>query len=142
MGYERKRGKLAALNALLRGRGLEEFSTITGDYHLLDGTRYVITLDSDTHLPREAAWKMVAAMAHPLNEPVYSEKKKRVVEGYGILQPRVDPEMPSGVASLYARMQGNVKGIDPYTRLSSDVYQDLFTEGSFIGQGHLRCRQL
>ena len=135
MGYERKRGKLAALNALLRGRGLEEFSTITGDYHQFEGIRYVITLDSDTHLPREAAWKMVAAMAHPLNEPVYSEKKRRVVEGYGILQPRVDPEMPSGVASLYARMQGNVKGIDPYTRLSSDVYQDLFNEGSFIGKG-------
>jgi cellobiose phosphorylase len=135
MGYERKRGKLTALNALLRGRGHDEFSTITGDYHLLEGVRYVITLDSDTHLPREAAWKLVAAMAHPLNEPVYSEKKRRVVEGYGILQPRVDPEMPSGVASLYARMQGHVKGIDPYTRVSSDVYQDLFGEGSFIGKG-------
>ncbi len=135
MGYERKRGKLSALNALLRGRGTDEFSTITGDYHLLNGIRYVITLDSDTHMPRDAAWKLIAAMAHPLNEPVYSQKKKRVVDGYGILQPRVDPEMPAGVPSLYARMQGGLKGIDPYTRVSSDVYQDLFAEGSFIGKG-------
>ncbi len=135
MGYERKRGKLSALNALLRGKGMEEFSKITGDYHLLTGIRYVITLDSDTHMPRDAAWKLVAAMAHPLNEPVYNQKKKRVIDGYGILQPRVDPEMPAGVPSLYSRMQGGLKGIDPYTRVSSDVYQDMFAEGSFIGKG-------
>ena len=53
----------------------------------------------------------------------------------GFLQPRVDPSIPKQPVSLYARMQGNVSGIDPYTRASSDVYQDLFGEGSFIGKG-------
>lgn len=135
MGYERKRGKLAALNALLRGRGEKEFSLIRGDYRVLYNVKYVITLDSDTLLPRDSAWKLVAAMAHPLNHPEYNSRKRRVTEGYGILQPRVDTSIPITTTSLYLHMQGSVSGIDPYTRVTSDVYQDLFEEGSFIGKG-------
>ncbi|MDB5257450.1 MAG: glycosyltransferase 36 [Chitinophagaceae bacterium] len=135
MGYERKRGKLAALNALLRGRSKGEFSTVIGNYDILTNIKYVITLDSDTQLPREAAWKFIATMAHPLNHPIYNEELKRVTDGYGILQPRVGSGISKSAASLYLKMQGNTSGIDPYTRLSSDVYQDLFKEGSFIGKG-------
>jgi cyclic beta-1,2-glucan synthetase len=135
MGYERKRGKLAALNALLRGRGEKEFSIIKGDYRTLYTVKYVITLDSDTLLPRDSAWKLIAAMAHPLNHPEYSTQKRRVTEGYGVLQPRVDTSIPVTTTSLYLHMQGSVSGIDPYTRVTSDVYQDLFEEGSFIGKG-------
>ena len=135
MGYERKRGKLAALNALLRRRGEKEFSIIKGDYRILYAVKYVITLDSDTLLPRDSAWKLTAAMAHPLNHPEYSTQKRRVTEGYGVLQPRVDTSIPLTTTSLYLHMQGSVSGIDPYTRVTSDVYQDLFDEGSFIGKG-------
>ena len=135
MGYERKRGKLAALNALLRGRGTNEFSLIIGNYQKLTQIKYVITLDSDTQLPRETAWKFIATMAHPLNKAIYNPQKKRVTEGYGILQPRVSSSIPTTANSLYLQMQGDVSGIDPYSRASSDVYQDLFAEGSFIGKG-------
>lgn len=135
MGYERKRGKLAALNALLRNRGRDDFSLIVGNRRLLTNIKYVITLDSDTQLPRESVWKFVATMAHPLNQPIYDPKKRRVTVGYGILQPRVEPSIPKTATSLYLRMQGNLSGIDPYTRVSSDVYQDVFGEGSFIGKG-------
>jgi cellobiose phosphorylase len=135
MGYERKRGKIAALNALLRHRGEKEFSLIQGDYHILYDVKYVITLDSDTQLPRESAWKLIATMAHPLNQPEYNVRKLRVTEGYGVLQPRVDSTIPVAATSLYLYLQGSVSGIDPYTRVSSDVYQDLFDEGSFIGKG-------
>ena len=135
MGHERKRGKLAALNALLRERTPSKFSTIVGKVNILTSVKYVITLDSDTQLPREAAWKFIATMAHPLNHAVYNPKKKRITEGYGILQPRVAVDLPKGATSLYLRMQGEITGIDPYTRASSDVYQDLFSEGSFIGKG-------
>lgn len=135
MGYERKRGKLSALNAFLRGKDTHSFSEIIGDVQILQQVKYVITLDSDTQLPREAAWKFIATMAHPLNQAVYNKKKKRVTDGYGILQPRVDSGIPKQATSLYLRMQGNVSGIDPYTRVSSDVYQDVFGEGSFIGKG-------
>jgi len=135
MGYERKRGKLSTLNALLRSRGQKDFSHIVGNYQVLTNVKYVITLDSDTQLPREAAWKFIASMAHPLNQAVYDPEKKRVTEGYGILQPRVASDFPKDATSLYSRMQGDVKGIDPYTRASSDVYQDIFGEGSFIGKG-------
>lgn len=135
MGYERKRGKLAALNALLRNQDNKEFSHIVGQYQVLTNVKYIITLDSDTQLPREAAWKLIASMAHPLNHAVYNPKMGRVTEGYGILQPRVASNFPKGATSLYLRMQGDVSGIDPYTRASSDVYQDIFHEGSFIGKG-------
>ncbi len=32
-------------------------------------------------------------------------------------------------------MHGGDPGVDPYTRAVSDVYQDVFGEGSFIGKG-------
>lgn len=135
MGYERKRGKLSALNTLLRHEGKNEFSQIVGEYKDLKNIKYIISLDSDTQLPRDAAWKLIATMAHPLNHAVYDESKKRVVQGYGILQPKVSSDFPRGKTSLYLRLQGDMKGIDPYTRASSDVYQDIFQEGSFIGKG-------
>ena len=135
MGYERKRGKLTDLNGLLRGNAKDAFAKIVGDVSVLQTAKYVITLDSDTQLPRDAAAKMVATMAHPLNEAVYDEKKQRVIRGYGILQPRVMISLPRQDSSLYAKINGNEPGIDPYTRATSDVYQDLFKEGSFIGKG-------
>jgi cyclic beta-1,2-glucan synthetase len=136
MGYERKRGKLGELNALLLGKkSMEDFSHIIGPTSLLTTFKYVITLDTDTQLPRDAAWKIVGTMAHPLNHPLFSEKKQRITEGYTILQPRVAVSLPHGDSSLYARMHGNDPGIDPYTRAISDVYQDVFHEGSFIGKG-------
>ncbi|MEP6887182.1 MAG: glucoamylase family protein [Nitrospirales bacterium] len=135
MGYERKRGKLAELNALLRGGSHDRFSTVIGKTDVLSTVKYVITLDTDTQLPRDSARQFVAAMAHPLNRPRYDEKSQRVCEGYGILQPRVAVSLPGTNRSRYARLNANEPGIDPYTRAVSDVYQDLFGEGSFIGKG-------
>ena len=135
MGYERKRGKLGALNAFLRGGPAGAFSLIVGDTTKLTNVKYVITLDTDTQLPRDAARQLVGAMAHPLNRPRYCEARERVCQGYGILQPRVGVRLPGSTQSRYARLFGSDAGIDPYTRAVSDVYQDLFGEGSFIGKG-------
>jgi cellobiose phosphorylase len=135
MGYERKRGKLAELNSLLRGGGQDCFSLIVGTTDVLSSVKYVITLDTDTQLPRDSAWQFVGAMAHPLNRARYDENKQRVCEGYGILQPRVAVSLPGTNRSRYARLFGSDAGIDPYTRAVSDVYQDVFGEGSFIGKG-------
>lgn len=135
MGYERKRGKITEFNALLRGEAEGRFSLIIGDRAIFPQVKYVITLDADTQLPMASAWKLIGTMAHPLNHAWYDKKKKRVTKGYGILQPRVTVSLPDETASVYSRMHGNEPGIDPYTRASSDVYQDLFREGSFIGKG-------
>ena len=135
MGYERKRGKLAELNAFLRGGARECFSRIVGETSVLMQVKYVITLDTDTQLPRDAARQFAGTIAHPLNRAVYDEAKQRVIEGYGILQPRVAVSLQGSIQSRYARLFGNEPGIDPYTRAVSDVYQDVFTEGSFIGKG-------
>ncbi len=137
MGYERKRGKLGDLNALLRGEhdGATRFLSIVGDPAPLTTVKYVITLDADTELPRDAARQLVGAMAHPLNRAHYDAKLQRVTSGYGILQPRVAASLPGSNRSWFARIFGGEPGIDPYTRTVSDVYQDVFGEGSFIGKG-------
>jgi cyclic beta-1,2-glucan synthetase len=135
MGYERKRGKLAELNSFLRNGSRESFSLIVGNTEGLEKTKYIITLDTDTQLPSDSARQLVGAMAHPLNRPQYNEKRQRIDAGYGILQPRVAVSLPGANRSRYARMLGTDAGIDPYTRVVSDVYQDLFGEGSFIGKG-------
>ncbi len=134
MGYERKRGKLAELNALLRGNS-DRFSRVVGNTAALSQVRYVITLDTDTQLPRDSAREMAGAMAHPLNRPVFDGKRNRVVDGYSILQPRVGVSLPSAGRSWFVRLFAGDTGVDPYTRVVSDVYQDLFGEGSFIGKG-------
>ncbi|MBI5056841.1 MAG: cyclic beta 1-2 glucan synthetase [Nitrospirae bacterium] len=139
MGYERKRGKIAELNSFLhagaQGVSKERFSLIVGDTAVLSDVKYMITLDTDTLLPRDSAWELVGAMAHPLNRPQYDEGRQRAVAGYSIIQPRVAVSLPGTNLSRYARMYGSDPGIDPYTRVVSDIYQDLFQEGSFIGKG-------
>ncbi len=135
MGYERKRGKLADLNSLLRGGAGDRFSLVVGETAVLSNVKYVITLDTDTQLPRDSARQLVGAMAHPLNRARYDEGSQRVTEGYGILQPRVAVSLPGSNRSRYAQLFGSEPGIDPYTRAVSDAYQDVFGEGSFIGKG-------
>ena len=135
MGYERKRGKLSEFNQLLRGNGKDRFSLIVGEEASYTSVKYVITLDTDTQLPRDAAWKLVGLMAHPLNQPLYDDKKKRVVDGYAIIQPRIAISLHGATRSGYSRLHENDLGIDPYTRVTSDVYQDVFDESSFIGKG-------
>jgi hypothetical protein len=102
MGYERKRGKLSDLNSLLRGGSTDCFSLVVGDTRVLSNVKYVITLDTDTQLPRDSAWQFVGAMAHPLNRPRYDEEKQRIGEGYGILQPRVAVSLPGANRSQMA----------------------------------------
>jgi cellobiose phosphorylase len=135
MGHERKRGKLGELNCLLRGSGWERFSRVVGDIGVLAGVRYVITLDTDTLLPRDSAAELIGTMDHPLNRPRRDPATGLVRGGYGILQPRVGIGLASGQRSPYARLFGSDAGIDPYTRAVSDLYQDAFAEGSFIGKG-------
>ncbi|MFI8416868.1 GH36-type glycosyl hydrolase domain-containing protein [Serratia sp. NPDC078593] len=135
MGYERKRGKLNALNDWLRNRN-DAFSVTLGEgKEVLKNVKYVITLDGDTVMPRDCAHQLIAAMAHPLNQPQYDAKQRRVVEGYAILQPRMAEEIPRYGQGRYAALCSSTPGNDPYTLMSSDIYQDLFGEGSFVGKG-------
>ena len=135
MGWERKRGKLEEFNQLLRGASDTSFVVRTADDALMKSIRYVITLDSDTQLPRDVARKLVGAAEHPLNRPRFDESTNRVVHGYGILQPRVSIALGSATRSKFVQIFSGYTGIDPYTTAVSDVYQDLFGEGSFTGKG-------
>jgi cyclic beta-1,2-glucan synthetase len=135
MGWERKRGKLAQFNKFLRGGAEGVFTTVVGDTSRLRFVRYVITLDSDTVLPRDAAQLLVGTIAHPLNRAHYDPNVGRVTEGYGILQPRVGVSLTSAHKSFFAAIHSGHPGVDPYTTAVSDVYQDLYGEGSFTGKG-------
>ena len=135
MGYERKRGKLMEFNSLLRGGSRGSFTEITGETGILPAIKYVITLDTDTQLPRDAAHQLIGTIAHPLNRPRFDSARGVVTEGYGILQPRVGVSLPSSRRSWFVRLFAGDAGIDPYTREVSDTYQDIFHEGSFIGKG-------
>ncbi len=135
MGWERKRGKLAEFNRFVLTGRQEGFSVVAGDLEPIRSVRYVITLDADTVLPPDAAPLLVGALAHPLNRAVYDPALGRVVRGYGILQPRVGVSLPSAHRSVFASIHSGHPGVDPYTTAVSDVYQDLFGEGSFTGKG-------
>jgi cyclic beta-1,2-glucan synthetase len=134
MGWERKRGKLLDFNNLLLGAS-DQFPVKAGNISILPSVKYVISLDLDTQLPRDAARRLVGAIAHPLNRAVVDEATNTVVEGYGILQPRVDISIQSANRSRLAAILSSDAGFDIYTRAVSDVYQDLFSEGSFTGKG-------
>src|SRR5207249_3384973 len=136
MGWERKRGKLHELTRLLRGATDTSFLSAGGAAPVAPpDVRYVITLDADTRLPRGAVNRLVGTMAHPLNRPRFDPGTGRVVEGYAVLQPRVTPPLPGGESSFFQRLSSGPSGIDPYAAAVSDVYQDLFGEGSYAGKG-------
>ncbi len=137
IGWERKRGKLHELNRFLRGADDTGFLNIDGaPPFALPDTRYVVTLDADTRLPRETVRRLIGKMAHPLNRPRFDAETRRIVEGYGVMQPRVTPSLPVGLeGSLFQRIFSSLSGIDPYASAVSDVYQDMFGEGSYAGKG-------
>ncbi len=134
MGWERKRGKLHELNRLLRGDPDTTFMPATDP--LPEGVVYVMTLDADTRTTREAVTRLVGKLGHPLNRPVFDRKTWRVTAGYGILQPRVTASLTTGdEASFFQRVFSANRGLDPYVFAVSDVYQDVFGDGTFTGKG-------
>ncbi|NLS05800.1 protein ndvB [Rhizobium sp. P32RR-XVIII] len=134
MGWERKRGKLHELNMLLRGDS--DTTYLPGANVAPADVQYVMTLDSDTRLMRDAVTKLVGKLYHPINRPVINPKTGRVESGYGVLQPRVTPSLTTGKdASVFQRVFSINRGLDPYVFTVSDVYQDLAGEGTFTGKG-------
>jgi cyclic beta-1,2-glucan synthetase len=141
LGWERKRGKLEQLLRTLVTGSMEGFMPLAAPLRLADGIRYVLTLDSDTGLPPGALRELVAIAAHPLNAPQVDTALRRVVSGYGILQPRVVTPLPGPAEDTpYHRLFAGQCGIDPYSSGVSDVYQDLFGTGSFSGKGLLHVK--
>ncbi len=135
MGWERKRGKLADFNRLLLNLGETPYTTQVGDASILPDVKYVITLDADTSLPQGSANRLIATLAHPLNHAEFSADGRSVVAGYTVLQPRVAIKPTSANRSLFSQIFAGNAGFDLYSFAVSDVYQDLFGEGSYVGKG-------
>lgn len=135
IGWERKRGALIEFNNMILGSKKTSFSIVSKDINKLPEIKYIITLDADTVLPLGTAKRLIGTMSHLLNRPIINEEKGVVVEGYGLLQPRIGFEIESVNKSLFSRIFAGEEGIDPYASAISDVYQDLFGEGIFTGKG-------
>ncbi|NLE06842.1 MAG: glycosyl transferase, partial [Crenarchaeota archaeon] len=135
MGWERKRGALLEFNEVLLGSKSTSYSIMSEELPKLPKVKYVITIDADTILPLGAAKRLIGTMAHPLNRPVINKARGVVVEGYGLLQPRIEFDIESTNKSLFSRIFAGEEGIDPYASAISDIYQDLFGEGIFTGKG-------
>jgi cyclic beta-1,2-glucan synthetase len=137
IGWERKRGKLHELNRFLRGSTETTFLRLDSRvFQPITGVRYVLTVDSDTRMPRGSAHQLIGTLAHPLNRAVFSPEARRVVQGYGVAQPRITPSLPTErQGTIFQRIFSGPSGIDPYPAAISDVYQDLFHEGSYTGKG-------
>ncbi|KGM97083.1 NdvB [Clostridium botulinum] len=135
LGWERKRGKLIEFNHLIRGNKNTSYDVISSHITELSKAKYIITLDADTELPRDSAKKLIGAMSHILNEPHINKDKKRVIRGYGIMQPRIGINTLSSNKTMFSRIFSGESGIDTYTTAVSDVYQDIFGEGIFTGKG-------
>ncbi|MGC8642595.1 MAG: GH36-type glycosyl hydrolase domain-containing protein, partial [Isosphaeraceae bacterium] len=135
MGWERKRGKLSEFNRMLRGDRNTTYAFRSADPASLPPTRFVITLDADTQMPRDTVGRLIGTLAHPLNQPQFDAQTGRVVAGYGVLQPRVSFHLTAATHSRFAALLAASGGIDPYSTAASDAYMDLFGLGSFTGKG-------
>lgn len=135
MGWERKRGKLVEFVELLRGRADTTYAFITGDKSVWPRIRYIITLDADTQLPLESARRMIGTMHLPYNRPRLNRPGTRVVEGYGVLQPRIATSHEASLRTRFAHLWSADPGIDPYAFAASDPYQDGLGQGIFTGKG-------
>ncbi|MEK6623404.1 MAG: hypothetical protein AABY86_00455, partial [Bdellovibrionota bacterium] len=135
MGWERKRGKVFEFNRLLRGGKNTSFSSHKAAEEFLSKIKNVITLDADTQLPLNSARRLVGTITHPLNAPVYSPSARRIIYGYGIIQPRITVSVEAATKSRFSHIFSGNTGFDPYTTAVSDVYQDLFREGTYTGKG-------
>jgi cyclic beta-1,2-glucan synthetase len=135
MGWERKRGKLVEFNRLVRGSDGTSYHVQVGNLHFLSQVKYVITLDADTVLPMGSAHRLVSTLAHPLNQAQLDPEGPRVVAGYTVLQPRTEVKPTSATQTPFTRLFAGDAGLDLYTRAVSDVYQEFFGEGIFVGKG-------
>lgn len=135
IGWERKRGKLECLNRFLMGEPLPGNILYFGSAEALKGIRYVITLDSDTQLPKDQARALVEVLSHPLNRPYLTSDKRALTRGYTIIQPRVVTDFASSKVSWFSRIFSEPAASDPYTLAISNIYQDLVGEGTYHGKG-------
>lgn len=137
MGWERKRGALTQLNKLLLNKLSEEEiqKSMYLTHRELPSVKYLITIDEDTALSLNSAKELVAIISHPLNKPILSKNGKRVISGYGLIQPAIGLDIESANKSIFSKVFGGFGGLDIYTNAVSNIYQDLFQEAIFTGKG-------
>jgi cyclic beta-1,2-glucan synthetase len=134
IGWERKRGKIHQINQFILGNEVQDIHLDVGEACFLKTCRYVITLDEDTKIPPDMAKILIATIAHPLNMPHYDNNLKKITRGYTIIQPTIESSLQESLKSYFSKIFASAPGMDPYSDLISNTYQDLFKEGSYVGK--------
>ncbi len=107
-------------------------------------TPFVITIDSDTQLPHDVARKLIGTLAHPLNRPQFDHEVQAQTVQFpiGAQSNRATRFSTARQRSAGKRWQesvcaagGRQSWCGSLRDRDSDVYQDLFGEGSFTGKG-------
>ena len=124
--------KLVCLEMCIRDR---ELAVFCGNTDMVYGARYLLALDGDTGLTVDCIPELVSIACHPFNRPVVDSKRQAVVQGYGILAPRIVPDLASSMRSAFTRIMCGVGGISSYDASCPELYQDLYGEGIFTGKG-------
>lgn len=135
IGWERKRGKIHEMNQFILGKDPEDLHLICGNANIIRSAKYVITLDEDTRIPPGNAAKLIATIAHPLNKAVFDNNEGKIIRGYAIIQPSLDAPFGKSMLSKFSDLFSEAPGTDPYSRLISNITQDLFNVGSYVGKG-------
>ena len=140
-GFERKRGAVLALAAMLCGKK-SELTVSAGDIEALAGAKYIITLDSDTNPTPDSLCELIGAITHPLNAPKLDRENACVVSGHGIIHPRMNYELSSVGKTDFSRIFAGIGGTEPYSVLCGELYTDLFDAGGFSGKGIIDAEAL
>lgn len=135
MAYERKRGKLEQFNKLILGEKVDDFTTIIGNLETITTFKYVITIDEGTELTRDSAKKLIGIMAHPLNRPSFNKDRTLIIDGYTIIQPKIGIRIQGSASTYFSKLFAGQAGIETYTPIMADLYQDLFGQATFTGKG-------
>ncbi|MCD8374441.1 MAG: hypothetical protein LUC20_05040, partial [Oscillospiraceae bacterium] len=132
--WERKRGAVEELMRLICGEA-SSLECAAGGSEALAGVKFLITLDSDTHLDPGSARRLIGAMLHPLNRPTVDKRRRVVVSGHGVISPRIAVELGAASRSDFARIYAGQGGTDPYGAACGEVYMDLARSGGYPGKG-------
>ena len=137
VGWERKRGAIESfIHWLHLGKATSDLEFF-GSAEKLFGAKYLITLDSDTHLGIGQAKELIGIASHPLNIPVIKRVKgrKKVVSGHAIIQPKMTTSLLNPIRTPFGKIIGNGSGEILYSGASFDFMQTLYHEGNFCGKG-------
>ena len=133
MGWETKARKTSRSQQVSTHKQ-DSFPLKAGPLEVLEHVRYIITLDSDTQLPRSTAARMIGTMEHPLNQAIIDPKLRIVTKGTASCSPAWASASPPHRAPV-SHHSTQVRQASTSTHARSPTSTRTLGEGIFAGKG-------